>query len=389
MFTCAGIIPPIGITLSKDEGIKRIFENINESLKTRKKPLVIFIAGGSASGKTTIAEIIHKEFKNESVLLSQDNYYIGRKYSEENGYNFDQPESLDLNKLNEDVLLLLEGKPIKEPIYSFIEDGGKRVGYKIVNSASIIIVEGLFVLDKKLSSCNGIRVFVRSDCHTRFIRRIIRDSTRTCWDTNEILKYFLEVVEPMHSNYIDKQELSANFILVNHYDPVLEPDKTCCQKEEQVKVRMKNPLPLKILNSFEKISHTGQEDVYFSNSGKSEGEILRIRKEGESLLFTYKASQKEESDVRVKRKVEFSISQAEIDLIQGSFSEKLKVIKSRDIFVFSGLIFSQDYVIIPGKAGEYFLEIRSSNPKKIKALLKKLGLEGANIIKESYFDIFK
>lgn len=387
MFTCAGIVPPIGIVLSKDDGIKAIFDKISESLKTRSTPSVIFIAGGSASGKTMIAEIIHKKFIKQSILLSQDNYYFGREYSSLNGFNFDQPESIDLDKLKEDIDCLSKGESIEMPIYSFIEDGGKRVGYQLIEPMSLIIVEGLFVLNEKFSTCGGIKVFVRGSCHTRLIRRVIRDNSRTSFDADKTLKYFLEVVDPMHRMYIDKQESFANFILINHYNREIEPEKTCSQKEKQVKVRIKGPLPMKVLSCADKISHTEQEDVYFSISGKSDDEILRIRREGESFLFTYKAPSDKKSSIRTKSKLEFPISSAENKTIQNSWVEKKKIIKSRDLYVLDGIIFSQDYVIVPGSEGQYFLEVRSSNLKKIKVLLGKLGLEKVDFIKESYFEI--
>lgn len=387
MFTCAGIVPPLCMTLSKDEGIEKIIEKINESL-ANKTPLVVFIAGGSSSGKTRIADILYKKFEKDAVLISQDNYYIGREFSELNKFNFDQPESIELKRLNEDILLLSEGKSIRQPIYSFIEDGGKRIGYKTINPAPIIIVEGLFVLNKEFPIRNELKVFIKSDCHTRFIRRIVRDSSRACWSAEEILNYFLRIVEPMHSKYIDKQEFLADLIILNQYDLDVEPSN-CCLKEEQIKVRISHPLSSKELASAEKISCTNQRDIYFSSPGKTEEEILRIREEGGSILFTYKAPREKGSEARVKRKLEIPISLEEIDLAFKSWDKKLEITKCRHIFVLNDLVFSQDCISLSGGNEEHFLEIRSSDPEKIKELLTKLGLEGSEIIKESYFDIFK
>ena len=389
-YTCAGIVPLNGRILSKIDGIKPILKKIGDALKNSADPIVIQIAGGSASGKTTIAGIIRKKFAKQSVLLTQDNYYIGREYSEKNGFTFDQPQSIDLDKLGQDIVDLKNGKSIEEPIYSFLEDGGKRVGYKTVEPAKLIIVEGLFVLDDKLSECGGIKVFIRTNCHGRFIRRVIRDISRTCWEPNRILGYFLEVVDPMHQLYIDRQEHVADYIVINQYDPETEPDKAGCQQEKQIKVELSGPLGVKMLGSIgaEAISHTGQEDVYFSVSGKTEGELLRIRKEGTNLLFTYKAPQID-GDVRVKRKVEFPITPIEEGTIQASCKEKLKIFKSRDLFVWNSIVFSQDCIVVPGKKGRYFLEVRSDNLKKVKSLLAKLGLKESKILTASYFELLK
>jgi uridine kinase len=388
-FVCGGIRPLAGLVLSKDKGIKEVVRKIRKEMKNTNEPVLVRIAGGSASGKTTIAEIIRNKFVRDSVLLTQDNYYIGREYSETNGFNFDQPESLDLEKMKQDILDLKKNQSIQEPIYSFLEDGGKRIGYKTVEPRKLIIVEGLFVLNEKLSGCGGLKIFVKTSCHGRFVRRVIRDISRTCWEPNKILGYFLDIVDPMHKQYIDTQECSADIVILNQYDSAIEPKKVSCQ-EHQVKIKIPGPLAIKTLHTVgaEFIFRVDQEDVYFSVLGKQENEILRLRKEGSSILFSYKAPATK-SQVRTKRKVEFPISENEEKTIQSSCREELRIFKSRDLFLLDGIVFSQDCLVIPGKQTEYFLEIREKSIQKSRLLLKKLGIESPKILRSSYYELLK
>jgi len=251
----------------------------------------------------------------------------------------------------------------------------------------VIIVEGLFVLNEKLSKCGGIKVFIRTDCHGRFVRRVTRDISRTCWEPSKILGYFLEIVDPLHKKYIDPQEFAADFVIVNQYNPISEPGKSCCQKERQIKIEIEGPLPVKTLSNAgaEYVSHTNQQDVYFSIPGKKETELLRIRGEEGSVLFTYKAPQCK-GGVRLKHKVEFPITPVEQGTIQASCKEELKVFKSRDLFILDGTVFSQDCIITPGKPNRHFIEVRG-DLKEAKVVLKKLNLSGLDILKESYFEI--
>lgn len=388
-FICGGIVPSTGKVLFKDQAMKEIVKRIKQEIKKSQGPVLIRVAGGSASGKTTIAEAIREKFSKECILLTQDDYYFGRKYSEDNGLNFDQPESIDLQKLKQDILDLKNNKSIQAPIYSFLEDGGKRIGYKIVEPAKLIIVEGLFVLNEILSECDGLKIFVKTSCHGRLVRRVIRDISRTCWEPNKILGYFLDIVDPMHRKYIDSQEHGADIVILNQYDSVLEPRKVSCQ-EHQVKIKISGPLPIKTIHNIgaEFISHASQEDVYFSICGKEDNEILRLRKEGSSILFSYKAPATK-SQVRTKRKVEFPISLNEENIIQSSCQEELRIFKSRDLFFLDGIVFSQDCLIIPGKQTEYFLEIREKSLPKVRLLLRKLGIDNSNILRSSYYELLK
>jgi predicted adenylyl cyclase CyaB len=128
--------------------------------------------------------------------------------------------------------------------------------------------------------------------------------------------------------------------------------------------------------------------MYFVIPGKQEDELLRIRKEGENILFTYKAPAVEGS-VRVKNKVEFPLCPADETTINNCCKQVMKIFKSRDLFFLNGVVFSQDCIIVSGKPNRYFLEIRGGDLSKAQTLLKEFGLEDSEIIKSSYYELFK
>ncbi len=370
---------------SVEQGLVVVMEKIKE-LMINDFPVIIFIAGGSASGKTTFANNLAKQFP-EVITISMDDYYIGRKYSEENGFNFDQPQSIDIPLFRENIEDLKIGKTIQKPLYSFIEGGGKRIGYQEVVPCPIIIVEGLFTLSPRLVRCADLSIFVKTNCHGRLVRRIMRDSKRTIWNQKEILGYFVSIVEPMHNNYIDCQENQADVVINNPYDPLIEPDQAGCFKEKQVKALLDNSLSIEEIQRIgaEFIAHSIQEDHYFIGSGQLEGEIVRIRREQGNLIFTYKAPVASD-DLKIKNKFEFPISEKEREKIESLFEEKMTIIKIRDIFFFNGIIFSLDRIVLDGK-DLYFLEMRVKKVKEAKVLLNKLGITKA-LDRRSYYEIF-
>jgi len=372
-------------TFFVEQGLIVVTEKIKR-LMTDDFPIVVFIAGGSASGKTTFAKKLAKEFSCVT-MISMDDYYIGRKYSEENNFNFDQPQSIDIALFKENIEDLKRGKPIFKPIYSFIEEGGKRIGYQDIIPCPVVIVEGLFIISPSLVQCADLTIFVKTNCHGRFIRRIMRDSKRTTWSQKEILSYFISTVEPMHSNYIDFQEYVADIVINNPYDPLIEPDQAGCIKEKQVKVLLDAPLSVEDIQRIgaEFIAHSIQEDHYFIGFGQLGGEILRIRREQDNLIFTYKSSVASD-EFKINNKFEFLISEEEVEKIESLFEEEITIVKIRDIFLFNGIVFSLDRIILEEK-NLYFLEIRARKVKEAKLLLSKLGIK-KSLDRRSYYEIF-
>ena len=366
-----------------------VVELIEKALEKQER-VVVLIAGGTASGKTTFAQELVKTFPSTSVLLSMDNYCMGRRYAEENNLNFDQPEMIDMDLLIKNIKDLKAGKKVNAPFYSFIEDGGRRSGYNEVDSAKIIIVEGLFTLQEELALLGDIKIFVSVDSHGRCIRRIMRDVNRTCWSPGQILQYFLKTVEPMHAIYIDPQKANADIIIKNPYDPIAEPQLANCALEIQTKVILNGGFSENILKKAgaEIINRISCEDFYFtiSCSDDHEKEIMRMRKQGNLLIFTYKSPQIVEGQVRKKNKFEFFISENTKNQILKVLKTQKKVYITRDIYKLNNIIFSIDHVFIKNKK-EYFLEIRNAEGEELELFLKKLGLENTPRTNKSYYEL--
>lgn len=387
MYSCAEIVPNRETFLMK-EGIFKVADKIR--MIKSDEPIIVHISGGSSSGKTTFTEKLLDLLPKGTLRIAIDDYYIGREFSEKNGFNFDQPESLDLDLLKSNLENLRQGKPTRQPIYSFLEDGGKRIGYKTVYPSRIIIVEGLFALRPEIVSVADLRIFVRANCHGRFVRRIMRDTKRTKWNPEKILEYFIETVEPMHCGYIDCQEAFADIVIDNQYDPVIESELGCSLKEKQLKIRMAGPISWNTLSQIgiEFLAESVQNDFYYAipQQGRKD-EILRIRKDGGFLLFTYKAPDTG-TEIRRKNKFEFPISESGQKKIEELCQMKLRITKHRIIYAFGNVVFSQDRIFWRGE-NYYFLEVRGFSGKKaLSSFLKKIGMEGKPVSRESYFDIF-
>lgn len=367
-----------------------VVELIEQILKKQER-VVILIAGGTASGKTTLAKELVKIFSSMAVLLSMDNYYKGRRYAEENNLNFDEPESIDMDLLIENVRDLRAGKNVNMPSYSFVEDGGKRIGYNEVISARIIIIEGLFALREELIPLGDIKIFVSVDSHGRCIRRIMRDVNRTCWSPGQILNYFFKTVEPMHAIYIDSQEANADIVIKNPHDPINEPQLANCVLEVQTKVAL-SEVPSEIIlkkAGAEIIDRSSYEDFYFMipRSNGHDEEIVRVRRQGNLLIFTYKSPQIAEGEVRKKNKFEFFISEGTKKQIIEVLKTQKRIYIARDIYKLNGIIFSIDRILLKDKK-EYFLEVRNAEGEELELFLKKLELENAPRTNKSYYELF-
>jgi uridine kinase len=143
------------------------------------KPLIIAIAGGTASGKSTVVDEIVESLKSVDVsVIRHDDYYKDQSHlsmGERLKTNYDHPSSLDNELFVEHLHLLMEGKSIDKPIYDFVRHNRKKETVKI-NPTKVIFIEGILVLEeKKIRDCADVKIFVKSDEDIRFIRRLKRD----------------------------------------------------------------------------------------------------------------------------------------------------------------------------------------------------------------------
>ena len=384
-----------------EEGIGKLVDSIREKMTQGKDNVVVEIAGGSASGKTsTVADMVKKVFGNEALILSADDYYRGKTFMDAeakkgNVLNWDQPEALNLDLFRQHLAQLKSGEPIEKPIYDM--KVGEPTSTVEVAPKKIIIVEGLFVLDEKLKDEGDIKVFVDIGIHGRIIRRLLRDIQRTGQKPADILKYFAQVVEPMHEKYIESTKKNADLIINNEYSPQIEAERSGLH---EVQLKFRGILDLDMLRKLgaEKLSSTMQIDKYYDPKDRNlvqTGEILRIREEGKKKTLTYKGP-KIESQFREKPKFEFDIDADIEESFLDIYGDMQKTItKERTLYQFGGIVFSIDKVSKneDGKDVDLgdFIEIRSTDKEldqeKIKSVITQLGLNIKEGIKESYFEM--
>ena len=181
--------------------------------------LIIGIAGGTGSGKTTVvSKILQNLNANEVNVLSQDNYYHDNTHlslQEREKLNYDHPQSIDFDLLVKHVQALKNGESIEQPIYSFVTH--TRTGnHVLVEPREVLIVEGILVLtSKELLKEFDLKVFVHADNDERLIRRIRRDTQERGRDLEEVLHRYQTTLKPMHDEFIEPSKSYADIIIPN------------------------------------------------------------------------------------------------------------------------------------------------------------------------------
>ncbi len=265
--------------------VEIVKKQISHKLSKTKGVFIILIAGWTASWKTSAVAKKIKDFFPDSQILSMDNYYRGPSFMKEHPeYNFDQPEVLNLELFFKHLKDLKKWNDVMIPDFDFRNDP-KMDAIKI-KSSKIIIVEGLFALTDKISKLGDYKIFVDLWSHSQILRRLFRDVERT-WDKpKDILKYFLDVVSPMHKKYIEPTKKNSNVILINDYIPELEA-KNAKIKETKLRFKITSKDVKWILDEviyklwWNYVWKMEQTDFFFTpwNSNfKKTWEILKIRK---------------------------------------------------------------------------------------------------------------
>ncbi len=182
--------------------------------------ILIIVAGGSASGKTTVVSKLMASLNpNDVAVICEDNYYNDQtnlSMEEREKTNYDHPDSFDVDLLYSQLKDVLVGKTIKEPVYDFCTHNRKHDEYIEVTPKKVIILEGILALyDERIRSLADIKIYVESDDDIRFIRRLKRDITTRGRSIEFVIKQYLETVKPMHEAYIAKTKRYADIIIPN------------------------------------------------------------------------------------------------------------------------------------------------------------------------------
>lgn len=182
----------------------------------RPRPLIIGVAGGSGSGKTTVARTIHDALGVDGGFVDQDAYYrpLARLTLEERRLvNFDHPDSLDLDLFRAHLATLARGAPIDKPVYDFAQHTRSAETVRI-DPCEVVLVDGILLFaDAELRQLLDIRIFVDVADDVRFIRRLQRDLAERGRSVDMVIEQYLSTVRPMHLEFVEPSKRHAHVII--------------------------------------------------------------------------------------------------------------------------------------------------------------------------------
>ncbi len=178
--------------------------------------IMIGIAGGTGSGKSTFTNRLKERFGDDVTVIYHDNYYRQRDdmtYEERTKVNYDHPSALETELLIVHLKMLREGKSIECPIYDFTQHNRSNKSYTI-HPSKIFLIEGILIFsDEQLRDLFDIKIFVEADADERILRRVVRDVKERGRDIDNIMEQYLTTVKPMHYLYVEPTKTTADIII--------------------------------------------------------------------------------------------------------------------------------------------------------------------------------
>lgn len=181
------------------------------------KPLIIGVAGGSGSGKSTVARNVARALGAESVaFIDMDAYYRDHahlSFDERRKVNWDHPDAFDWDLLVHQLARLLAGEAIEKPVYDFVSHtrGERSV---VVPPSRVVVIDGILLFtDARVRELCDVKVFVDADADVRLIRRIRRDIAKRGRPLDEVLEQYLTTVQPMHLQFVEPSKRYADVIV--------------------------------------------------------------------------------------------------------------------------------------------------------------------------------
>lgn len=184
-------------------------------------PIIIAVAGGSSSGKTTVVDKILANLRLYNIIvIKHDDYYKDQSemtMSQRQQVNYDHPFALDNDLFYKHLLDLIDGRSIEKPTYDFVKlTRAEKV--EVIQPAKIIILEGILVLeDERIRKLADIKIFVEADDDLRFIRRLKRDTSERGRTIESVINQYLTTVKPMHYAFVKPTKRYADIIIPNDY----------------------------------------------------------------------------------------------------------------------------------------------------------------------------
>jgi len=181
-----------------------------------RKICVLGVAGGSASGKTTIINKVKEHFGDNIAVISHDNYYKAHDempFEERSKLNYDHPDSFESERMAEDVRRLLKGYAIEMPTYDYVLHNRSSETVRVIPK-QVIIMEGILILEnRELRDLMDIKIYVDTDADERLMRRIRRDMAERGRSIESIITQYSDTVKPMHEEFVEPSKKYADIII--------------------------------------------------------------------------------------------------------------------------------------------------------------------------------
>ncbi|MCK4578181.1 MAG: uridine kinase [Candidatus Marinimicrobia bacterium] len=186
-------------------------------MNTDYRAVLIGMAGGTGSGKTSIAETLKNEVgRDEVVVLDQDAYYqdlSDMPLEEREMVNFDHPDSIDFGKMKADLQTLLSGQSVEVPVYDY-STHTRKAETRLIANHRLIILEGILVLvDPDIRDLMDIKIFIDTASDVRFIRRMTRDVKKRSRSFESVVEQYYRTVRPMHDQFVEPSKRYADLII--------------------------------------------------------------------------------------------------------------------------------------------------------------------------------
>ena len=180
------------------------------------KPLIIGIAGGTGSGKTTLVERLQEQFGQDVTVLTHDSYYTPHpdlSLEERQTLNYDHPAAFDTDQLIRDLEALRDGATVQCPVYDFTRHD-RAEETRTVSPTKVILVEGILIFDNKaLRDLLDIKLYVDTDADVRLLRRILQDVNERGRSLEAAAEQYLSTVKPMHEQFVEPSKRYADLIV--------------------------------------------------------------------------------------------------------------------------------------------------------------------------------
>ena len=180
--------------------------------------LVIGIAGGTGSGKTTFTESLVNIFGDKVTVIHHDNYYKvldHLSYEERCKVNYDHPDSFDTELMIEHIKKLRAGETVEEPVYDYTVHNRDKEKHITLEPTEILIIDGILILaEKELCELMDLKIFVDTDADVRLGRRILRDMTERGRSVDSVLTQYQTTVKPMHEKFVEPSKKNADIVIL-------------------------------------------------------------------------------------------------------------------------------------------------------------------------------